>query len=362
MKTKINLVMIVKNEQEKLERCLKSVKDIVNEIIIIDTGSIDKTKHIASKYNALIYDYMWDNDFSNARNFGLEKSDSDWNLILDADEYIVDIDYNKLNLFLKQKEKRIGTIKILNLFEKNNETMTSQSFVSRLAPQGIFFKGKIHEQLKSNYDREYCGITIEHDGYLDKSKKIDRNISLLLEELKYKSDDSYILYQIAKTYYVASDFENASIYFKDFYKVKDYDRDNFLRDGVISYLYTIIKTKEFEEGLKIINENFDIFCEYPDFYFVCGVFFTEIVAYDLQKYSCYFENIELCYLNAIRLGESEECDVVRGTGSYLAYFNLGIYYELLGAKDTALKYYKESAKLGYKPAILKVKKTDASFS
>lgn len=353
MKTNLNLVMIVKNEENKLERCLKSVKSIVNKIIIVDTGSTDKTKYIASKFNALIYDYKWDGNFSNARNFGLNKSDADWNLILDADEYIVDIDYDKLNLFLK--ENCIGTIKILNLFKKNDEIMTSQSFVSRLAPKGTYFKGRIHEQLESHCNREPCGITIEHDGYLDTSKKIDRNIKLLFEELKDKPNDSYILYQISKTYYSNSDFKNASIYFEKFYKCVDYNKDKFSKDGIISYLYTITKTNEFEKGLEIINNNFDLFCNYCDFYFACGVFFTELIAYDLEKYMSYFENIELCYLNAIKLGESTDFDNVQGTGSYLAYFNLGIYYELLGNANKAFECYNEAAKLNYNPAIEKIK-------
>ena len=83
---KINLVMIVRNEERSLERCLKSAEHLVDDIIIADTGSADRTKEIARNAGALVLEYEWNDDFSAARNFALDHSDGDWNLVLDADE------------------------------------------------------------------------------------------------------------------------------------------------------------------------------------------------------------------------------------------------------------------------------------
>ena len=80
--------MITKNEEKYLEQCLNSIKDIVNEIIIIDTGSIDKTKDIVKKFNAKIFDFKWSDDFSEARNESLKHATKDWILVLDAVEII----------------------------------------------------------------------------------------------------------------------------------------------------------------------------------------------------------------------------------------------------------------------------------
>lgn len=85
---KINLVMIVKNEERSLKRCLEAVKPLVDRMIVVDTGSYDRTREIAEKMGAEVYDFVWNNDFSAARNFALEQSDGDWNLVLDADEYV----------------------------------------------------------------------------------------------------------------------------------------------------------------------------------------------------------------------------------------------------------------------------------
>jgi glycosyltransferase involved in cell wall biosynthesis len=146
--------MITKNEEFKLKRCLESVKDIVNEIIIVDTGSTDKTKDIALEFGAKIYDYKWDDNFANARNYAVSKSSGDWNLILDADEFITNIDLDSVYKFMDSKDSVIGQIKIVNLFEQDGEIRKSNSFISRLAPNGIYFSGSIHEQLDCSYPRK----------------------------------------------------------------------------------------------------------------------------------------------------------------------------------------------------------------
>ena len=85
----IGLVMIVKNESRSLLKCLARVKKLVDEIYITDTGSTDNTIKIAEEFGAHISTYEWRNDFAAARNYALEQSDCDWNLILDADEYLI---------------------------------------------------------------------------------------------------------------------------------------------------------------------------------------------------------------------------------------------------------------------------------
>lgn len=92
----ISLCMIVKNEEAVLERCLNSVVNAVDEIIIIDTGSTDKTKEIASKFTEYIYDFEWINDFSAARNLAFSYATKDYQMWLDADDVLSEIDCKKL--------------------------------------------------------------------------------------------------------------------------------------------------------------------------------------------------------------------------------------------------------------------------
>ncbi|MBS3100698.1 glycosyltransferase family 2 protein [Candidatus Woesearchaeota archaeon] len=92
----ISLCMITKNEGRYLEQCLNSVGEIADEIIIVDTGSTDKTKEIAKKFKAKIIDFKWIDDFSAARNESLKHATKDWILVMDADEVIEEKDLKKI--------------------------------------------------------------------------------------------------------------------------------------------------------------------------------------------------------------------------------------------------------------------------
>ncbi len=97
----ISLCMIVKNEEAVLARCLDSIADLVDEIIIVDTGSTDATKEIAAEYTSLIYDFPWNFDFSEARNFSFSKASMEYIYAADADEVLEGINRERF-LFLKQ--------------------------------------------------------------------------------------------------------------------------------------------------------------------------------------------------------------------------------------------------------------------
>jgi glycosyltransferase involved in cell wall biosynthesis len=100
----ISLCMIVKNEEFFLEQCLESVKDLVDEIIIVDTGSVDKTVEIAKKFTDKIFNFEWCDDFSAARNESLKHATGDWILVLDADEIIVPEDHQKVRVIVNNGE------------------------------------------------------------------------------------------------------------------------------------------------------------------------------------------------------------------------------------------------------------------
>ncbi len=100
-KRSVSLCMIVKNEEEQLARCLRSVTPLVGEIIVVDTGSTDKTKEIAAVFGAKVFDFPWCDDFSAARNFSLSKASGGWILVLDADEVISVSDHRKFRALLE---------------------------------------------------------------------------------------------------------------------------------------------------------------------------------------------------------------------------------------------------------------------
>lgn len=112
----ISACLIVKNEEKVLERCLKSLQGLYDELIIVDTGSTDNTKEIARKYTDLVYDYTWIDDFSAARNYSFSKATMDYIYVADADE-VIDMDnYNK---FLTLKKHLMKEIEIVQMHYTN---------------------------------------------------------------------------------------------------------------------------------------------------------------------------------------------------------------------------------------------------
>ncbi|MGN0401882.1 MAG: glycosyltransferase [Acetatifactor sp.] len=112
----VSLCMIVKNEERILRRCLDSVADLADEIVIVDTGSEDATKEIAAGYGAAVYDFPWIDDFSAARNFAFSKATKDYIYSADADEVLDEENRRRFQLL---KEKLLPEIEIVQMKYKN---------------------------------------------------------------------------------------------------------------------------------------------------------------------------------------------------------------------------------------------------
>ena len=101
-KARISQCMIVKNEEDKIEKALSWGKGIVSEQIVVDTGSTDRTVEIAEAMGAKIYHFEWIDDFSAARNFAISKAKYEWIAFLDADEYFLEEDARKLLYYVQR--------------------------------------------------------------------------------------------------------------------------------------------------------------------------------------------------------------------------------------------------------------------
>jgi glycosyltransferase involved in cell wall biosynthesis len=218
----LSLSMIVKNEEKYLRDCLESVKGIVDEIVIVDTGSVDNTKKIAEEYGAIIFDYEWKNDFADARNYALGKSKGDWILYLDADERLDDSSKDELKRITAFNEKKAYHCRIINIDEKTNKPSV-MSYVRLFAKtEGISFEGRVHEQIenflqKNGYKIFQSKIEIIHIGYnLEKEglkQKARRNLDILLDEYK-KIENGYNAFQIAQSLHILDREKEALEYYK----------------------------------------------------------------------------------------------------------------------------------------------------
>jgi len=347
MKT-IALVMIVKNEERCLKRCLDSVKGIVDKIIIVDTGSQDRTLDIARASGADVYTYTWKNDFADARNYALSHSDADWNLILDADEYISSGTREDIAPFL-ESEPRLGSIYIRNVYMDEGEKSYNQSKTIRLLPKGVKFTGKIHEQADSSLPCVLLPILVEHDGYLHTGKKEKRNLPYMLQELQKQPHNPYLLYKIAGSYQTLKDEEKALKTFREFYSQVP-PTASYRAKGVVGYLFSLMTHKKFAEILEIIKQEETALKDYASFHFFCGVFYMQLILSDTARYIQYLPKIEQSYLRCLEIGENTKDEEDMGVGTYKAAYNLGTWYEVSGSVEKARKYYQEAAKQGYTKA------------
>ena len=214
----ISLCMIVKNEESVLSRCLESVKDIVDEIIIIDTGSTDKTKEIAYHYTEKVYDFKWADDFSLARNYSFSKATKDYQMWLDADDIITEENKEKI---LKLKEDLdpnvdIVTFKYNTHFDKyNNPILTSTRGRLFKREKNYLWNDPIHEYivLKGN-------IYYANDIFVSHKKEAtytDRNLKIYQKQIQNgKKLSPRSLYYFARELKDHQRYEEAIYYFEQF--------------------------------------------------------------------------------------------------------------------------------------------------
>src|SRR3989344_380542 len=150
IKPTLSLCLIVKDEEKYLEQCLSTSKPFVDEIIIVDTGSTDKTKEIAQRFTTKIYDYVWTDDFAAARNESLRQAAGDWILILDADEIILEKDWVKI--LEAVNNFKISGYRIMTLNYSSDSAITGwRPFISEPFNFGNRLDSDLHLNLASGY-------------------------------------------------------------------------------------------------------------------------------------------------------------------------------------------------------------------
>jgi len=366
---KISLVMIVKNEERSLGKCLKQAVHLVDEIVIADTGSDDETKAVAERFGARVYDYQWTNDFSAARNFALGHSTGEWNLVLDADEYLRPCTRTELAEMIEKNVVRwgnrwIGAITRYDQYQDGEGISVNVTAIPRLLPAGIRYTGKIHEQPDTDHPCYQIPLTADHDGYLQENKG-ERNLPYLEAAVKQFPHDMYYHFQMASTLRNLKRYQDSLKWFRTFYAgcLADplqygAEKNGYYIEGVILYLYTLLDigdSKCLQDALEVINHERGRLGDRADFCFVCGLFYMKLVLSDVALYAHLLPEIEASYLKCLSIGESQEQGGVVGTGSFKAAYNLGLWYEVSGQTEKAKAYYRKSADFGYLPAQERLK-------
>jgi len=219
MKNSLSLTLIVKNEEKTLDRILKNAHLYADEIVIVDTGSNDQTKEIAKKYTDKVYDFVWCDDFSKARNFGIEKCSMDFVMWIDADDVISDENARKIKqLFIAPIEWDVCYIPYNVTYDSRGNVTQSLSRERIFRNnRGILFLLPIHEQLNCNRTQKFKlvkNISVDHQPTVEKNTEKmaeNRNFTILkkvTQQPEY-SDSPTLWGHLAKEYAIRKNTENA---------------------------------------------------------------------------------------------------------------------------------------------------------
>lgn len=239
--------MIVKDEEKVLDRCLNSIKDLADEIIIVDTGSTDATKEIALRYTNKIYDFEWEHDFSAARNFSFSKAIMEYIYVADADEVIDDENREK---FFLLKENLLPEIEIVQMkYENQLEFNTTYNFDLEYRPKlyrrlrNFQWVDPVHESVTLEpvvYDSD---IVIHH---MPISNHASRDFDIYLRTIEEDGRLSGKLFEMyARELFIAGqeeDFLKAFSYFRSFAEKEEYsERERKISDCVLTKCFRIKK-------------------------------------------------------------------------------------------------------------------------
>jgi glycosyltransferase involved in cell wall biosynthesis len=344
----VSLALIAKNEEAHIKNCLHSVQNAVDEMIVVDTGSTDNTKQFAMECGAKVYDFPWTNSFADARNYALQQASSDWILVLDADETLEARSAELIREFITGSPA-IGRVNIVSKYLDNGEVRYDCSPISRLFPKGVTYTGRIHEQVISSLPHRMTGITVAHEGYFQ-TDKTERNLSLLMKELDEEPNNPYLLMQTAREYRNRHDYHTANQLFSRSYQYATKE-EGYYPKLIVDYVYSMMKIGQLDEGYIVIKAEEERLAFFPDFHFLLGMFYMDYVLGDIAARVEKLPNIETSFLKCMELGERKELGGVVGAGSFLAAYNLGVYYEVIGDSGKALKYYRLSSDQGYQKAM-----------
>lgn len=331
MKPFITACLIVKNEEDMLRRCLESLQGGVDEIVIVDTGSTDKTKEIAKEFTNKVYDFEWTDDFAEARNYAASHATGEWIIAVDADECVDSESFKVAMEEIKADGGQYDTyaVKIINFVGELGGNTTINQMARIYKNNGnVHFKGAIHEQIVNKVREQspvLSSVILYHYGYLknviEKQNKKTRNMKIIKAELQLGKNKGFTYFNYGQELRRLYKTKEALDAFITAFQHKENVHNAWVGKCLYFIIESLVELKRYDEALKIIKDAEKAFPNAPDFPFWKGEayvkqnryddakeVFMNIINHDHQYHNVVFHMESRAFLPHVRLAEIYMCE------------------------------------------------------
>lgn len=336
----ISLCMIVKNEEKTLGRCLESIKNIADEIIIVDTGSSDRTIEIAKKYDAKIFEFKWCNDFSAARNYSFSKASMDYVFWLDADDLLLEEDRVKLKDLKESINPEIDVVMMkYNIATDDNGYPLCTIYRERVLKRSMNFAwhDPVHEYIDFYGNVDKSDITVTH---MRMHELTDRNLDIfekMIAEGRELNARQCFFY--ARELYINNRIEDAIVYYNKFLDTDSELVSNYI-DACMDLSQCYLSIGNQRKALKALIRSFEhdgpkaeICCRLGYYYKYAGDFVRAITWFKLAM--------------NLKKPETTWGSVIHDYWGYIPCLETSICYSKQGNMEEATKYNDKA--LAFKP-------------
>jgi hypothetical protein len=333
-------VVIARNESRCIERCLRSAAPYVDRMLVLDTGSQDDTVSLARACGAAVHHMDWPGSFAVARNKALDLADASWNLVLDADEWIVG--GGEALRAVADGDPTLGIVRIQSHFGLGESAGVAVDWLTRLLPSGVRYVGAVHEQPESALPRNRLPLVVGHDGYEPEAmaSKKGRNRALLLTMLEQAGgDDAYLLFQLGKDHQAYGDLAAAAELYQ-----QSVAATSPIVSGraslIVRMIHCLGKAGRLQDALAMCGDFLEELADSPDYFFTVGdLCLDAAVAWPQDAEAEWLPMAKAAWQRCLAIGEQPEQDgAVAGRGSYLPAYNLSVVHEGLGEAESASRY------------------------
>ena len=352
----ISACMIVKNEEEMLENCLRSIRDWVDEIVIVDTGSTDRTVEIAKSFGATVYHQAWEDNFSRHRNYSMDKATCDWIFIIDADEKVRQESVPRLRELVNSGKYPAYCINVFNVYGSQRDMVTFLPSVRLFRRDlNLRYEGIVHNLLNVPDDVPVARVDVrlDHYGYdLSEEKmkrKGERTRGLLEKQLEENPDDAFALFnyaQVLLTGFNRSIRDNGPVILDAAGRAVELTNPEAPKErhihlmGLNQLAWTHFYLNDHEQALACARRALEIKPAYLDPLLLVGHAYSRLGRYDeaAEAYQVYLQAQESFHAST----EHDNIILSHVDSRPAACYGLGMIAEIKGDTELARKWYSET--------------------